>query len=109
MIVKDNKTATIRVNQDIIGSLLSFSANNNKPIDWENPLSYPLSPISICLSTASGKPRKTAKSKLQEVVLEEGDSMIVDNPREFVAESRHNFTYIVDGCVKVNGANPRKL
>ena len=48
------------------------------------------------MSTADGKPRKTATSKLQEVVLKEDDSMIVDNPREVVAESRHNSTYIVD-------------
>ena len=66
------------------------------PIDWENALSYPLSPIPLCLSTADGKPRKTATSKLQEVVLKEDDSMIVDNQREVVAESRHNSTYIVD-------------
>ena len=32
VIAKDNKTATVRVNRDIIGSLLSFSAKNNKPI-----------------------------------------------------------------------------
>ena len=76
--------------------MLSFSAKNNIPIDWENALSYPLSPIPLCLSTADGKPRKTATSKLQEVVLKEDDSMIVDNPREVVAESKHNSTYIVD-------------
>ena len=29
-------------------------------------------------------------------MLKEGDSTIVDNPREVVTESRHNFTYIVD-------------
>ena len=39
---------------------------------------------------------KQQKSKLQEVVLKEGDSSIVDNPREMLAESRHNSTYIVD-------------
>ena len=96
VIAKDNKTATIRANRGIIGSLLSFSAKNNKPTDWENALSYPLSPIPLCLSTADGKPRKTAKSKLQEVVLNESNSAIVDNPREVIAESRHNSTYIVD-------------
>ena len=61
VLAKDNKTATIRVNRDISGSLLSFSAKNNKPIDWENALSHPLSPIPLCLSIADGKPRKTAK------------------------------------------------
>ena len=45
---------------------------------------------SLCLSTADGIPRKTAKSKLEEVVLKEGDSTIVDNPREVVTESKHN-------------------
>ena len=40
--------------------------------------------------------RKTANSKLQEVVLKEADSTVVDNPREVVAESRHISTYIVD-------------
>ena len=71
VITKDNNIATIRANRDIIGSLLSFSAKNNKPIDWENALSYPFSPVPICLSTADGKLGKTAKSKLQEVVLKE--------------------------------------
>ena len=66
------------------------------PSDWENALSYPLSPFPLCLSTADGKPRKIAKSKLQEVVFKEDDSMIVDNPREVEAEWRHNSTYIVD-------------
>ena len=61
MIPKDNKTATIRVNRDIIGSLLSFSAKNSKSSDWENVLSYPLSPIPLCLSTPGGKPRKWQK------------------------------------------------
>ena len=56
------------------------------PSDWENALSYPLSPFPLCLSTADGKPRKIAKSKLQEVVFKEDDSMIVDNPREVEAE-----------------------
>ena len=51
---------------------------------------------SLCLSTADGIPRKTAKSKLEEVVLKEGDSTIVDNPREVVTESKHNSTCIVD-------------
>ena len=59
-------------------------------------LSYPLSPIPLCLSTADGKPRKTAKSKLQEVVLKKGDSTIVDNPQDLVGESRHNSSYFVD-------------
>ena len=96
VIAKDNKTAMIRANWDITGSLLSLSAQNNKPISLENALSYQLLPIPLCLSTADGKPRITAKSKLQEVVLKEGDSTIVDNPQEVVAESRHNSTYIVD-------------
>ena len=51
---------------------------------------------SLCLSTADGIPRKTAKSKLEEVVLKEGDSTIVDNPREVVTQSKHNSTCIVD-------------
>ena len=94
VIAMNNKTAKTRANQDITGFLLSFSAMNNKPIDWENAL-YPLSLIPLCLSTADVKPRITAKSKLQ-VVLKEGDSTIVDNPREVITESRHNSTYIVD-------------
>ena len=65
VLAKNNKTATIRVSRDIIGSLHSFSAKNNKPVGWENTLSYPLSPIPLCLTTVDGKPRKTAKSKLR--------------------------------------------
>ena len=64
VLAKNNKTATIRVNRDINGSLHSFSAKNNKPVGWENALSYPLSPIPLCLTTVDGKPPKTAKSKL---------------------------------------------
>ena len=95
VIAMNNKTAKTRANQDITGFLLSFSATNNKPINWENALLYPLSLIPLCLSTADVKIRITAKSKLQ-VLLKEGDSTIVDNPREVVTESRHNSTYIVD-------------
>ena len=40
VIAKDNKTATIRANWDIIGFLLLFAAKTNKSIDWENSLSY---------------------------------------------------------------------
>ena len=56
VIAKGTKTETIRANQDIIGSLLSFSAKNKKPIYWKNALSCPLSPIPLCLLTADGKP-----------------------------------------------------
>jgi len=55
VISKNNKESTVRVNRDIIRFLLSFSANNNQPIDWSSALTYPLSPIPLCLSTAGIK------------------------------------------------------
>ena len=96
VIEKNNTVSTIRVNWDIIGALLSFSAKHDKPIDWDSVLTYPLSPIPLSFSTADGNPRKTSKSKLLEVIFKEGRTNLTDNPRDATLAIRNESTFIID-------------
>ena len=47
---KDNKTLSLKVNRNIIGALLTYSAKSGKDIDLEKPLIYRLSPIPPSIS-----------------------------------------------------------
>ena len=44
---KYNKTLPLKVNRNIIGALLTYSAKSGKVIDLEKALMYPLSPIPL--------------------------------------------------------------
>ena len=71
VIKRGDKTSTVPVNRDIIGSLLSFSTKHEKLINWESALTYPLSPVPLSICSADGIRRKVIKSKLMESILTE--------------------------------------
>ena len=71
VIKKGDKTSTVSVNRDIIGSLLSFSTKHEKLINWESVLTYPLSPVPLSICSADGIRRKVIKRKLMESILTE--------------------------------------
>ena len=60
--------ATVEVNRNILGSLLSFSIKNERAIDISAALAYPLAPIPLSLAHGSGKRRETPKSKLMNLL-----------------------------------------
>ena len=63
---------------------------DNKNFNHKNEIGkLKFNDINDLINSIKGNTISKAKSKIQEVVLNEGDSMIVDNPREVVAESRH--------------------
>ena len=61
---KDNKTLSLKVNRNIIGALLTYSAKSGKVIDLEKAPMYSLSPIPLSISNGDGTRRVTSKSKL---------------------------------------------
>ena len=61
---KDNKTMSLKVNANIIGAVLKYSAKSGKVIALEKAIMYPLSPILLKISNRDGTRRVTSKSKL---------------------------------------------
>ena len=101
---KDNKTTTVTVNRDIIGSLLSFTMKNEKPIDWESALAYPLSPVPLSICSADGVRRKVVKSKLMEVIFAE-QKIKVEDPKN-VSIQKAESTLIIDLMAALRSFRP---
>ena len=83
VIVKDKVKTTVEINRNILGTLLSFSAKTNRPIDFDSALPYPLSPIPLSLALPDGARRETPKSKLMEIILKGASELsdpTVENP-----------------------------
>jgi hypothetical protein len=59
---------TVEVNREILGTLLALTAKTEKVINFENALEYPLCSVPLSLACPGGTPRKTAKSKLLDVL-----------------------------------------
>ena len=59
---------SLKVNRNIIGALLTYSAKSGKVIDLERALMYPLSPIPLSISNGDGTRRVTSKSKLLQCI-----------------------------------------
>lgn len=71
-ITKNNKT--IEVNRDILSKLLSIAIKQDKKIDFEKSLEYPLSEVPLSICNADGSMRKTCKSKLSKAILSRTNS-----------------------------------
>ena len=84
-----NAVKTIEVNRNILGKLLYISANNDKPIDFETALKYPLSPIPLSICNADGSKRGTVESKLKKLILRHA---LIDE----VQEQTNMNSYIID-------------
>ncbi|CAB3982426.1 Hypothetical predicted protein [Paramuricea clavata] len=59
---------TVEVNRDILGTFLALTAKTEKVINFENALEYPLCSVPLSLACPDSTPRKTAKSKLLDVL-----------------------------------------
>ena len=94
-ISKSNTTKTVELNRNIIGTLLSFSAKYEKPIDFDHALKYPLSHIPLSLAHPDGSHRTTSKSKLYDAILDE-ESPAVLNPQTGISNSQGNSAFVID-------------
>ena len=71
------KTVTIHknkqtnaVNRDILETSLSFSIKYGKVVDFDKALRYPLSSIPLSMCNGDGTKRKTNKSQLAKIILD---------------------------------------
>ena len=94
VIKRGDKTSTVSVNRDIIGSLLSFSTKHEKLINWASALTYPLSPVPLSIYSADRFRRKVNKSKLLELIFTE-HSVDLEDPKKLRSQ-KAEFTLIVD-------------
>ena len=94
VIKRGDKTSTVSVNRDIVGSLLSFSTKHEKLINWEPALTYPLSPVPLSICSADGIRRKVIKSKLMESILTE-HKVDLEDPKALAIQKAES-TLIVD-------------
>ena len=69
LIDKNNRKRTVEVNRNVLGLLVRFSTCSGQPVDFENVLHYPLSPIRLSIATPDGERREATKSKLMDVIL----------------------------------------
>ena len=87
---KDTNYEVVKANQNVLGKLLTLSANAQQLIDFEAALSFPLYHVPFSLAYPDRAKRPTQKSKLFEIVLE-GSSDPVDTHQQ-----REVSTLIID-------------
>ena len=69
MIKKNNRERTVEVTRNVLELLVRLSLCSRQPIDFENALRYPLSPMPFSIATLDGERREANKSKLIDVIL----------------------------------------
>ena len=89
------KTKVVEFNRNIVGTLLAFSARNEKMIDFEKTLEYPLCSIPLSLANPDGSPRSTTKSKLLEVITQKCE-LPLQHPREIQPPKDIVRAFVVD-------------
>ena len=62
--VKNVSSEEVKVERNILGTLLAEATLSGDEVDIEKALAYPLSPVSVPLCTADGSRRKTTKRDL---------------------------------------------
>ena len=87
---KDTNYEVVKANRNVLGKLLTLSANAQQLIDFEAALSFPLYHVPLSLAYPDRTKRSTQKSKLLEIVLE-GSSDPVDTHQQ-----REVSTLIID-------------
>ena len=78
---KDTNYEVVKANRNVLGKLLTLSANAQQLIDFEAALSFPPYHVSLSLAYPDRTKRSTQKSKLLEIVLE-GSSDPVDTHQQ---------------------------
>ena len=87
---KDTNYEVVKANRNVLGKLLTLSANAQQLIDFEAALSFPLYHVPLSLAYPDCTKRSTQKSKLLKFVLE-GSSDPVDTHQQ-----REVSTLIID-------------
>ena len=85
------------VQRDILGLLLAKSQELNSPIDMEEALKYPLSPVPLALAHADGQRRKTNKSALYDHALSSSQ------PETSTISEDGSKVYILDLAAQLRG------
>ena len=67
-VLKSASYEEVRIEKDVLGTLLADSTKTGGVIDIDKVLTYPLSPLCAPLSTADGNRRKTKKSDLLSII-----------------------------------------
>ena len=73
-IKQNTRTQTVEINRNIVGTLVAYSTKNEKVIDFEKALEYPMCSVPLSLANPDGSCRAMTKSKLLEVIVKECDS-----------------------------------
>ena len=89
------KTKVVEFNRNIVGTLLAYSARNEKMIDFEKALEYPLCSIPLSLANLDGSPRSTTKSKLLGVITQKCE-LPLQHPREIQPPKDSVGAFVVD-------------
>ena len=82
------KTRDLAVQRDILGVLMAESYKENKSIDIDKALCFPLAPVPLSMATGDGIRRKTAKSSLLDAALSSviAENDVVDNVTCYVVD-----------------------
>ena len=89
------KTKVVEFNRNIVGTLLAYSARNEKMIDFEKALEYPLCSIPLSLANPDGSPRSTTKSKLLEIITQKCE-LPLHHPRKIQPPKDSVRAFVVD-------------
>ena len=89
------KAKCIEANRNILGALLAISGKNERVVDFDVALRYPLCPVPLSLANPDGSRRTTKKSNLQSVILKHC-SRELTHPRESQPSKSEVSTFIID-------------
>ena len=78
--LKNTSKEEVKIEKDVLGTLLAEGSKSGMAIDINEALKYPLSPVCASLSTADGCRRKTKKSDLMSVI--DGMDCHLDDAKE---------------------------
>ena len=71
----------IKIQRDILSTLMSLSIHHEASFDIEAAMAYPLALVSLALCNADGSIRKTKKSSLHEAAVAES---VILNPEDLL-------------------------
>ena len=75
----NGKIVEVSVQRDMLGFLLTKSQQLGSPIDINEALKYPLSPVPLSLAHADGERRKTNKSSLYDYAISSSQTTCSQN------------------------------
>ena len=82
----------VKIQRDILSTLISLSTHHKAPLDIEAAMAYPLALVSLALCNADGSIRKTKKSSLHEAAVA---ASVILNPEDLLSKEELS-TYFLD-------------